>query len=891
MRPPKDIWTNNYNDFILDLYDANPFVQKDNGTVKKAPEPDKNPRKVEATPEESNGTLTTLVNESLRLRNTSLLNVKLAKNIFKWEKERLAKIKPFPDPDSLDGKKVVVIEDDDDGGFKFPKFKFPKFRRPRFKLPKKGPKTSPKTGPRAVPPIGAPVSPKPVNVLQGIAAALSGLGLTLLRELVTPVPVQSKTRVKPPGEIPQRKATPQVEKVPQVERAKVLVGKELQTTERARTVGGGDVYVDGGGGSTGNRPRGGRSTLLENRPDGPSSGSSKKVPKKGNVNVDPSKLKEVPDSAFSTPPPELDDVFRQAFVDEYKDLPLKDIRKELRKLEKARNIRNIALGKKGRIGPTIQEQVLRELDLSKSGVSKFAIPDSPLDLLLNQSLATSANEMNAMKALPGSDPNAPKLPSKAVTNVDNAAADFAFDFFMDDVLSRQNRSFGDALIFQQSYLKGSEAELRSPLTNLIGKPPLGRRVLNGLSTPTVRKSGFIALDVGLTAADFALRKGAGQSDVQAAAGAGAGLAGGVAGGYVGGTLATMIATAIVTPEPISTVAGILLAAGLSVAGSITAANLVDRATGANLLTEFQPPTKKDQEKASQLYNPLRYNENTNKFEIDPNVKSPTYNTGLVTGPSSRIGGSAEYHIDTKLNKNLSYTQMINAMDALAVGYLREGREIEFSNSGVAGLHWNVNLTPEKKLELIKRVIAAHSHSKSENFYSLDYYTPMIGTNRFDKENSKVEGAPILIPRIEGTTVQTLTDPAETKGYGRYVEVRDEEGNIIMKTGHGDVDYGPADGTIEIKPTSNSEDVKVVTPSSEQKVSSSQINKDITVDPDSIEEEDAMMILNKLSESMQSVGTQSSMPMLLPIPVMMQNNGATIKNNNYNTWGHRIMAGQ
>ena len=883
MRPPKDIWTNNYNDFILDLYDANPFVQKDNGTVKKAPEPDKNPRKVEATPEESNGTLTTLVNESLRLRNTSLLNVKLAKNIFKWEKERLAKIKPFPDPDSLDGKKVVVIEDDDDDGFKFPKFKFPKFRRPKFKLPKKGPKT----GPRTVPPIGAPVSPKPVNVLQGIAAALSGLGLTLLREAFTPAPVQGKSRVKSPGEIPQRKA------VPQVERAKVPVLARTGSSQPDRALavdGGGDVYEDGGGRSTGNRSRGGRSTLLENRPDRPddsSSGSSKKIPKKGNVNVDPSKLRELPDSAFSTPASDIDDVMRGMFMDEYKDLPLKDIRSELRKLEKTRNIRNTALGQKGKVGPSIQEQVLRELDLSKSGVSKFAI-NSPLDLLLNESLRASANEMNAMKALPGSDPNAPKLPSKAATNVDNAVSDFAFDFFMNDLRGYQNRSFGDALIRQQSYLKGSAAELQSPLTDLIGKPPLGRRVLNGLSTPTVRKSGFIALDVGLTAADFALRKGAGQSDVQAGVGAGAGLAGGVAGGAVGGTLATMIATAIVTPEPISTVAGILLAAGLSVAGSITAANLADRATGANLLTEFQPPTKKDQENVSQLYNPLRYNENTNKLEIDPNVKSPTYNTGLITGPSSRIGGSSDYHIDTKLNKNLSYTQMINAMDNLAVGYLREGREIEFSNSGVAGLHWNVNLTPEKKLELIKRVIAAHSHSKSENFYSLDYYTPMIGTNRFDKENSKVEGAPILIPRIEGTTVQTLTDPAETKGYGRYVEVRDEQGNIIMKTGHGDVRYGPADGTIEIRPTSNSEDVKVVTPSSEQKVSSSQINKDIKVDPDSIEEEDAMMILNKLSESMQSVGTQSSMPMLLPIPVMMQNNGATIKNNNYNTWGHQIL---
>ncbi len=133
MRPPKDIWTNNYNDFILDLYDVNPLVQKDNGTVKKVAEPEKNPKKIEQTPEESDGTLTNLVGESLRLRNTAALYLKLTKKIFKWEKERLAKIKPFPDPDSLDGKKVVIIEEDedDDGGFKFkfPKFKFPKLRK------------------------------------------------------------------------------------------------------------------------------------------------------------------------------------------------------------------------------------------------------------------------------------------------------------------------------------------------------------------------------------------------------------------------------------------------------------------------------------------------------------------------------------------------------------------------------------------------------------------------------------------------------------------------------------------------------------------------------------------------------------------------------------------
>ena len=64
-----------------------------------------------------------------------------------------------------------------------------------------------------------------------------------------------------------------------------------------------------------------------------------------------------------------------------------------------------------------------------SALSKSAIPNSPLDLLLNQSLA-AANDMNAMKALPGTNLNARKplsrLNSPKVRAAGFAALDVGF---------------------------------------------------------------------------------------------------------------------------------------------------------------------------------------------------------------------------------------------------------------------------------------------------------------------------------------------------------------------------------------------------------------------------------------------------------------------------------
>ena len=70
--------------------------------------------------------------------------------------------------------------------------------------------------------------------------------------------------------------------------------------------------------------------------------------------------------------------------------------------------------------------------------------------------------------------------------------------------------------------------------------------------------------------------------------------------------------------------------------------------------------------------------------------SGAYASGLKTGPSARIGGSSEYHIDTKIKASLTMEQKIAMMDQLSRGYAAEGRVIEFSNAAVAGMKYSHN---------------------------------------------------------------------------------------------------------------------------------------------------------------------------------------------------------
>ena len=165
-------------------------------------------------------------------------------------------------------------------------------------------------------------------------------------------------------------------------------------------------------------------------------------------------------------------------------------------------------------------------------------------------------------------------------------------------------------------------------------------------------------------------------------------------------------------------------------------------------------------------------------------------TGLRTGASQFIGGSADYHIDTQIMKSVPMEQKVAMVDQMAAGYAKQGRVMEFSNQGVAGEVWDTNMTYEQKVKLLERAFAAHSHSRYSDRNSIDYYIPKKGDSRFDKS---AEGAEILAPTVGG---QTATY-ASGGGYGNFIEIKDEQGNVIARTGHGDTRFGPKSGTVDI----------------------------------------------------------------------------------------------
>ena len=165
-----------------------------------------------------------------------------------------------------------------------------------------------------------------------------------------------------------------------------------------------------------------------------------------------------------------------------------------------------------------------------------------------------------------------------------------------------------------------------------------------------------------------------------------------------------------------------------------------------------------------------------------------YATGLKTGPRGSIGVGDEYHIDTKILKSLPMEQKIAMVDQLARGYAARGRKIEFSNSAVAGMVYDVNASPQQKAALLNKAFGAHSHSRHSKFDSLDYYIPSMGETRFGKS---AEGAEILSPTVDGGSLEFH----QGGGYGAFTVLLDKDGNVISKTGHGDI-RGAKSGTVK-----------------------------------------------------------------------------------------------
>jgi len=162
-----------------------------------------------------------------------------------------------------------------------------------------------------------------------------------------------------------------------------------------------------------------------------------------------------------------------------------------------------------------------------------------------------------------------------------------------------------------------------------------------------------------------------------------------------------------------------------------------------------------------------------------------------TGPSAKIGGSSDYHIDLKLLESLPVAERVKAIDSLARQYQSIGREIEFSNDAVSGKRWDLNKDMSDKVDLLQRAAAAHSHSKNTGFQSLDFYVPFKGKSRFTK--GTVEDASIFLPGVAGGKIKR----GSGGGYGYYSESLDPSGKVLFRVGHGNVDRPEAKGEFTV----------------------------------------------------------------------------------------------
>lgn len=160
-----------------------------------------------------------------------------------------------------------------------------------------------------------------------------------------------------------------------------------------------------------------------------------------------------------------------------------------------------------------------------------------------------------------------------------------------------------------------------------------------------------------------------------------------------------------------------------------------------------------------------------------------------TGPSARIGGSSDYHIDLKMLDSLPLAEKVKAFDSLAKQYQSIGREIEFSNQGVSGQRYNLDLPFDERSRLLMQ--AASAHAPRQGWHSLDFYTPFKGKSRFDQ--GAVEGASIYLPGIAGGKVRR----GSGGGYGFYSEALDPSGRVVFRVGHGDISRPEKDGEVNV----------------------------------------------------------------------------------------------
>jgi hypothetical protein len=169
---------------------------------------------------------------------------------------------------------------------------------------------------------------------------------------------------------------------------------------------------------------------------------------------------------------------------------------------------------------------------------------------------------------------------------------------------------------------------------------------------------------------------------------------------------------------------------------------------------------------------------------------PVFRSGY-TGPSGKIGGSTEYHIDLKMLQSLPIAERVKAMDAVANQYESIGRNIEFSNPAVSGRRWDTAADLAAKVDLLERASGAHSHSTHPGWDSFDFYVPFKGKSRFDK--GAVEDASIYLPGVAGGKIRR----GSGGGYGYFSEALDPSGKVVFRVGHGNVDRPEAETELAV----------------------------------------------------------------------------------------------
>ena len=152
-----------------------------------------------------------------------------------------------------------------------------------------------------------------------------------------------------------------------------------------------------------------------------------------------------------------------------------------------------------------------------------------------------------------------------------------------------------------------------------------------------------------------------------------------------------------------------------------------------------------------------------------------FNSGVV-GPSDQIGGSSAYHIDSKFATSLGEDEARRMFEEKVKKYNSIGRSVEFSNQGVGGRVYDMNASDEDRSALFRSAYSAHA--PREGFYSLDYYAPNVGKDRWDKS---AETAPIFGVAPAGGRNQ----PGVGGNYGYHNLVYNKDGALIAKVGHGD----------------------------------------------------------------------------------------------------------